>query len=160
MIFRIRETFKTALPVKVVFELPTIAELSAAVDAARKTIDSPLRLARLDRSTADGKFATSYGQEQLWFLDQLTPGSAVYNVPLAIRLRGLLNPVALAKSLNHLVQRHEVLRTTFLAENGVPRQVVAPHLDLKLAVLDLEKFPVQEREAELQRRLLASAGLI
>ncbi|MEJ0090102.1 MAG: amino acid adenylation domain-containing protein [Limisphaerales bacterium] len=158
MIFRIRETFKIGLPVRAIFEFPTLAKLARVVDGKTFESDSPLRLVRRDRSAADGRFAASYGQEQLWFLDQLEPGSSVYNVPLAIRLRGPLNQTALQRSLDHLVQRHEVLRTTFVAENGVPRQVVAPHLDVKLAAADLEKIPAEERERELQRRLLAAAG--
>ncbi len=158
MVFQIRETFKSDLPVRMIFEFPTLAGLARVVDGETFESDSPLRLMRMDRSSADGKFAASYGQEQLWFLDQLDPDSSVYNVPLVIRLQGQLNQAALAQSLNHLVQRHEVLRTTFLAENGVPRQVVAPHLDLKLTVVDLEKIPAAGREAKLSEQLLTAAG--
>jgi len=67
----------------------------------------------------------SFSQERLWFLDQLNPGSATYNIPAALRLRGRLDVAALAASLAAVVRRHAVLRTTYAAAGGRPLQVVA-----------------------------------
>jgi len=75
----------------------------------------------------------SFSQEQLWFIDQLEPGSAVYNVPLALRLKGELDLPRLTESLNRVIARHDALRTVFVAEQGVPVQVVLPELKLALA---------------------------
>src|SRR4030095_9046636 len=68
--------------------------------------------------------ALSFAQERLWFLDQWEPGSATYNVPLAFRLSGQLDVSALERSLAVVVQRHEILRTTFEQSSGEPGQVI------------------------------------
>ena len=93
----------------------------------------------------------SFAQERLWFLDQLAPNNSVYNVPLAVRIGGLLNVVALEQGLNEVVRRHEVLRTTFNVEGGRPYQVVAPSLTLPLPIVDLRALALDEREAQVQR---------
>lgn len=162
MAFRIRDALKADVPVKWISEFPTIARLAPAVEKSRKrevVLMSP-RLARIETSVSPGprKYPTSFSQGQLWFIDQLEPGRAVYNVPLAIRLRGELNWAALQQSLNHLIQRHESLRTLFQAERGVLAQVVLPGLVLDLPAVSLENFPEARREAEAQRRLNESAG--
>src|SRR5207237_10513384 len=75
---------------------------------------------RPDRSRAP----LSCTQEQLWFLDQLTPGRATYNIPLVMRLRGALDADALDKAVSALAVRHEAFRTRFAVENGRPVQVI------------------------------------
>src|SRR5882762_3709972 len=79
----------------------------------------------------------SFTQEGLWFLDQLVPGSAVSSIPVAIRRRGLLDVEVLQESLTMLVQRHEVLRTTFGMMERQLVQVIAPSLTIPLLVRDL-----------------------
>jgi len=96
-------------------------------------------------------FPMSFAQQRLWFLDQLEPGSAAYNIPAAIHLTGPLNMAALEQSLNEIVQRHEVLRTTFAIVEGQPVQVIAPTLTLTLPVVDPSNLPETEREAEARR---------
>jgi hypothetical protein len=86
-------------------------------------------------------FPLSFAQERLWLLDQLEPGTAAYNIPTALRLTGALKASALAQSLNALVKRHEILRTTFTIIEGQPVQVVAPELTLTLSVVDLQALP-------------------
>ena len=66
----------------------------------------------------------SFGQQRLWFLDQLEGPNATYNVPLALRLRGSLDRTALRAALGDLVDRHEILRTIYPVHNGVPAQQV------------------------------------
>ena len=152
LVFRLREAFQVELPVKAVAEHPTIAALSRAVAAATKAAP---RLTRVETSAPP---PATFGQEQLWFLDQLEPGGSVYNVPLLLRLRGALNLPALRHSLNFLLQRHAVLRTTFTAEHGVPRPVVAPNLALPLVTVNQLHLPPAERAAETQRWLQAAAA--
>lgn len=79
-----------------------------------------------------GVLPLSYAQERLWFLAAMEGPSATYNIPLALRLQGAVDSVALAAALNGLAQRHEILRTTFPAVDGVAQQVIAPHLALAL----------------------------
>ena len=91
----------------------------------------------------------SFSQERLWFIHQLQPDSSTYNVSLAFRLQGLLNISALEHSLNEIIQRHEALRTTFLASGNKPVQVIAPSLNLTLPVVDLQELPEIERETQV-----------
>src|SRR6266571_7161576 len=93
----------------------------------------------------------SFPQEGLWFLDQLEPASAAYNIPVAIRLRRRLYVERLRWSLNAFVQRHEALRTTFQMLEGQPAQVIASTLTIPLPVIDLRDLPEAEREAKAQR---------
>jgi amino acid adenylation domain-containing protein len=96
-------------------------------------------------------FPASFAQQRLWFLDQLFPGTSFYNVPIVIRLTGVLNLAALEKSFNEIVRRHEVLRTTFGIVEGQPVQLIAPHLTVSLPLINLQSLPVSERETALQQ---------
>ncbi|HEX5883538.1 MAG TPA: amino acid adenylation domain-containing protein, partial [Pyrinomonadaceae bacterium] len=101
----------------------------------------------IPRRTQQDNIPLSFAQERLWFLDQLDPGTAAYNMPGAVWLEGDLNLVALERSLNEIVRRHEVLRTTFRAERGLPVQVISPLLRLSLPLIDLSRLSDSEREA-------------
>ncbi|HYG62256.1 MAG TPA: condensation domain-containing protein, partial [Thermoanaerobaculia bacterium] len=93
----------------------------------------------------------SFAQERLWFLDQLRPGSSAYNVPVAFRLCGPLDQDALAASLDGLVRRHEILRTTFVAAEGNPIQFVSLAAECTLPFTDLSTLAPAERDRELAR---------
>ncbi|HWS54338.1 MAG TPA: amino acid adenylation domain-containing protein [Pyrinomonadaceae bacterium] len=103
------------------------------------------RIARLARDS--DKVPLSYAQQRLWFLEQLEPGTAAFNIPMGVRLTGALDLGALTRSLGEIVRRHEALRTTFAVEGGQPVQVIAPELRLELPVIDLGDAPAPEREA-------------
>src|SRR6266511_682071 len=98
----------------------------------------------------------SFAQQRLWFLNQLQPDSPAYNMSSAMRMCGTLNMEALHKTLDAIVARHEVLRTTYAAVDGSPVQVIAESRSLEVPVIDLRRWPDAEREAEVQRLLLAS----
>src|SRR5689334_6070521 len=91
------------------------------------------------RPRDNGALPLSFGQQRLWFLDQLEPGTPFYNVPAAARLHGVLDLSALARSFAELVRRHETLRTTFRLAGEQPEQIVSPALALvpELPFLDL-----------------------
>lgn len=93
----------------------------------------------------------SFAQERVWFFEQLEPGTAVYNVPAAVRLKGRLDTAALERSLNEIVRRHESLRTIFLNIDGTPLQAVSPAQPLTLASIDLRHLPSVEREARARQ---------
>src|SRR6185369_11637025 len=101
----------------------------------------------------------SYGQQRLWFLDQLEPGNPVYNLPTGVRLRGALQLSALERSLNEIIRRHEALRTRFLTLDGEPVQVIDPELELRLEVVDLSTLYEDERETEALKLAHATAAL-
>ncbi|HEX3282864.1 MAG TPA: amino acid adenylation domain-containing protein [Pyrinomonadaceae bacterium] len=95
----------------------------------------------------------SFYQQGLWVLSQLMPETSLYHVPKAVRLTGALDVAALKKTLDHLVQRHEALRTTFATTEGVPMQVVREQLELALPIVDLSELDEAERELETARVL-------
>jgi len=100
----------------------------------------------------------SFAQQRLWFLDQLEPGSAAYNVPAALRLKGRLDVGALGRALDEVVRRHESLRTSFAETDGQPVQVIAPELSLRLNVFDLAHRAEDERRVEVERLAAEEAG--
>lgn len=97
------------------------------------------------------------GQRRLWFLEQMEPGSPLYNIPYLVRLSGPLNGQALDGALGAVVERHEALRTNFIAINSEPTQVIKTSWSLNLPVTDLSAIPAAEREAELQRLTIEEA---
>ena len=105
----------------------------------------------------NGNLPVSFAQERLWFFDQLQPGSSIHNMRAAFRLKGSLNVALLEKSLNKIVLRHEILRTTFPSVDGQPVQSISPEIDLKLPVVDLRELPETEREVEAQRLAIKEA---
>ncbi|HBB87818.1 MAG TPA: non-ribosomal peptide synthetase [Blastocatellia bacterium] len=95
----------------------------------------------------------SFYQQGLWVLSQLMPETSLYHVPKAVRLTGTLDVAALKNTLDHLVERHEALRTTFATTEGVPMQVISERLELALPVIDLSELDEAERELETRRLL-------
>ena len=106
----------------------------------------------------DGNLPLSFSQERLWFLDQLASNNAFYNISGAIRLLGALDTLALSKSLNEIINRHEVLRTTFSSrEGGNVEQIIAPAMDLGMVVVDLSTVAEDKRKMEISRYLTEEA---
>jgi amino acid adenylation domain-containing protein len=95
-----------------------------------------------------GNLPLSFGQQRLWFLHQFEPDSSANNVPVVVRFNGTLNVAALEQSLNYVVSRHEVLRTTFPIVDGKPTQAICEDFTLKLAIVNLQDVPVEQREAQ------------
>ncbi|HVR96992.1 MAG TPA: condensation domain-containing protein, partial [Thermoanaerobaculia bacterium] len=107
------------------------------------------------RRAGTGPAPLSFSQQRMWFLDQLAPGSPAYNLRVLLRLAGPLDREALGRSFQEVTRRHEVLRTAFREEDGVPVQDVLPHLELALPVIDLSGLtglPAARREEESLRR--------
>src|SRR5436305_509727 len=100
----------------------------------------------------------SFAQERLWFLDRLGAGAAIYNVPAAVRLSGRLDAEGLRRTFEEIVRRHEALRTTFDARDGVPFQVIAEEPAVPLPVADLAALPAAAREREMLRLATEEAG--
>ncbi|GCE07390.1 non-ribosomal peptide synthetase [Dictyobacter aurantiacus] len=104
------------------------------------------------RGQDSGPLPLSFEQQRLWFTDQLAPGNAAYNSPLALRLLGELDSAALHRALKEIVRRHEVLRTSFgVHEDGQPVQLINPDVELPLPINDLRDLPEAERTAEAYR---------
>ncbi len=99
----------------------------------------------------DGCAPLAFAQERMWLLDRMQPGNPAYNLAAAIRLRGALDAAALEHGLHAIIRRHAVLRTTYRAVDGRPRQVIAADAELRLPIIALGGRPPPEREAELRR---------
>jgi acyl carrier protein len=156
LVSRVRESFGVELPVRSLFEAPTVRELAGHVEAAlrdRTGAQSP-PVVRVSRETT---LPLSFAQQRLWFLHELEPTSSFYNVPVAVRLRGRLQIDAMKRTLNEIVRRHESLRTSFPTVNAQPVQSIAPTLALDLPLHDLSTLREQEREQEAQRRATEEA---
>ena len=148
---RIRARLGAEVPVRAIFEEHTLARLSRRVDAlpsagTAPAADAPRPLPR------GAPLPLSPGQERLWFLDRLHPGTATYNVPASLRLSGALDTGALRRALDALAARHEALRTELHAgPDGAPLQVVLPPAAVPLPVVALEGVAAPEREAAAGR---------
>ncbi len=137
-----------------------MSELATTTDERRQRLLAKLLAAEgLSAARADGPrprpqpdepAELSFAQERLWFLDQLAPGNPVYHVPAPMRVRGSLVLADLAAALTGLCRRHEVLRTTFEATSGVPRQRVVPCRRLPTPLIDLGALPAAAREQTLR----------
>ena len=103
-------------------------------------------------------FPTTFAQQRLWFLEQLQPGSTSYLIPWSLRIEGALNIGALEKSLREIIQRHEILRTTFAWKDGMPMQVVGP-ATFSLPFSDLSSLNQPEQRAEELARAEARVPL-
>jgi amino acid adenylation domain-containing protein len=136
LLTRLRDQFKVELPLRSLFETPTIHGICQLIETSKsgKIHSSDIPIQRISR---DEELRLSFGQQRLWFLDQFEPGSTLYNNFTAIRLKGNLDIAGLQKSLNSIVERHEVLRTVFDERKGQPRQVILPSINTPIKVIDL-----------------------
>ena len=156
LLARVRRTFDVELPLDDFLGEPTIARLARAVERALAE-GGAASVSPLVRVPRDGPMRASFPQQRLWFLDQLEPGRASYNIPAAVRLRGQLDFSALERALNEVIRRHEVLRTTLVSESGIPRQIIADRLELLWTTEDFSRLPEDERESQALRRLREEA---
>ncbi|MHB0878138.1 MAG: amino acid adenylation domain-containing protein [Anaerolineae bacterium] len=148
VVSRLRDVLGVDVPLRAIFEAPSVAAFAERLAVVTVRGEEAPPLAPVAR---DGALPLSFGQQRLWFLDQLEPGSPFYNIPSAVRLRGPLDARLLQRALLEVVRRHEVLRTTFATVDGQPHLRVAAEPDLRLSVVDLSALPDGEREAEARR---------
>ncbi|MBD2452311.1 amino acid adenylation domain-containing protein [Nostoc sp. FACHB-152] len=135
VISRIRNALQIELPLHSLFESATIAELAKLIETDRQQIQT-ITLPPIQAVEHDANLPLAFVQEPLWFLDRLVPNNPFYNVPEAFQLNGLVNVGALEQSFQEILNRHEILRTTFKAVDGQPIQVIHTSPKFKLAVID------------------------
>ncbi len=163
VISRLRAATGAELAVRTLFQAPTVAALAAALSSALAdaAAGGGLRRApRIGRARRGEPLPLSFAQERLWFLDRLAPGTAAYNIPLALAAHGDLSLAALAAALAEMVRRHQALRTRFAiaASRSAPGeappgpcQVIDPAAPWRLPLADLSALPAAARGAEARR---------
>jgi amino acid adenylation domain-containing protein len=150
LVSRVRDVFGVEIPLASVFQQPTVGELARSVEAALQGGEKPTA-PPLQRVSREQILPLSYAQQRLWFIDQMEPGSVVYNMPMARRLRGAVNVSALERALSEMIRRHESLRTTFKIIDGDPSQVITAAHPFHLPIVDLSHLPEPLQEMEAQR---------
>ncbi|HEY0781315.1 MAG TPA: condensation domain-containing protein, partial [Thermoanaerobaculia bacterium] len=154
----VREVLGVDLPLRAIFETPTVAGMAQAVAAARaeRKPEGPV-LAPVPRG--EGPLQLSFAQSRMWFLARFAPRSPAYNVPYAVRLSGEVRPAVLSAAVAGIVRRHEALRTRFPEVEGKPVQRIARELELPVPHIDLTALPRAVRERESGRLADLSASL-
>ena len=152
---RVRECLGVEVPLRHLFEEPTVGGFAAQVEAARRAQTSDLAPPIVPVSR-EQTLPLSFAQQRLWFMDQLRPGTGLYNMAVALRLSGRLDISALRATLCEVVARHEALRTTFVLEGDEPRQRIAETVAVALPIVDLSG-PKPQAQTEARRLTEAEA---
>ncbi|HEY0455146.1 MAG TPA: condensation domain-containing protein, partial [Verrucomicrobiae bacterium] len=150
MASRIHSAFRSEISLDTIFETRTLRQLAEQISAVSRgvvAIPPPLITSQPQNQT----YPLSFAQERLWFLEQLEPGQPFNNIPLAIRIKGILSAEALEFAFNEIVQRQAVFRTSFIAQGGRPEAVVSANLEFKVEKSDLSNLSAAAQIAEVHR---------
>lgn len=147
MVSRVREAFGVDIPLKIIFEHPTLEAFTAGVEALAR-LGSPA-MPRIIRQPGGPEYPLSFAQQRLWILNQIEPEEPIHIISEAVRLCGRLDVPALRRSLEEIVRRHGVLRSVFEERDGEPLQRIRPQAGVMLQIEDLERHPAPERERRL-----------
>jgi hypothetical protein len=137
------------------FELPTVRGLAKEIEE-RKGAGLWLKAPPIERVVRRENLPLSYAQQGLWFLEQMEPGSGIYNIPGALVLSGDVNVAVLEQAITEVVRRHEALRTTFSSQDGHPLQVIGEPTMTVLPIIDLSAIS-ERQESEARRLVLKEA---
>jgi len=154
---RLRSSFHIELPLRKLFELPTISMLAACVGGELRRSQSGIVDAPIVPVARGGALPLSSAQQRLWFLHKLDPDAIAYNIPAAYRIAGVLDIAALNGALNEIVRRHESLRTAIVEDHGRPAQRILTSAELALPLVDLTRMPAQHANAEVLRLVAEDA---
>ena len=146
LIARVNKQFQTSLPLRALFDQPTIADLARNIEVYCKAEQEP----QIESAQRSNKAPLSYAQERLWFMNQLQPHSPLFNIATAVQLRGDLNLAALEQTFQEITRRHESLRSVFEVVDDAPVQVVCESQPFSIPVLDVSAASA-DRETEVQR---------
>ena len=156
LIVRVREVMQVEMSFLNFFEAPTVAKMAKNLEDTGRTALG-LGAPPLQPLPRRGALPLSYPQQRLWFLDHMRLTQHAYTLLDAMRLRGPLDRAALIQSLEEIIRRHAILRTTFADSDGRPCQVIGPATALPLSVVDLRAFPQDEHEVQMRACAQAEA---
>ncbi|MEO7936384.1 MAG: amino acid adenylation domain-containing protein [Dokdonella sp.] len=154
---RMHAAFGFELSLRELFGAPTIREQADLIAFHQQGSCTDVVPAPRPRPT-DAPMALSFAQRRLWFIDQMGEAGAVYNIPCALRLRGVLDRAALTDALQSIVERHEVLRTVLVSIDGEAAPRVLDEVTIRATIEDLSKLDDLSRASELRRQLDAEAA--
>jgi len=157
VVVRLRDLFRVELPLRRLFESPTVAGLADEIERLQRSALG-LQTAPIVQVPRNQPLPLSFAQQRMWFLDKLEPNNHLYNVPHVVRMMGALNPSALERAINQIVARHEALRTTFPTIDGKPVQRIAPALTVSMILTDLSTLPERVRDTEARRLALTETA--
>jgi amino acid adenylation domain-containing protein len=148
VVSRIRAVVGTELPLRRIFESPTVSELAKILgeEEARSSGTPAAALPPLERTRHEGPVPLSFAQQRLWFLDQMEPGNPYYNMPAALQVSGAVQVAALEQAFGEIVRRHEVLQAGYLLQHGRPMQVRMPDIRLAVRIVDRRSLDEAARE--------------
>jgi len=150
VVARLRAKFKIDLPLRKLFELPTVAQLADHIEILRR-YERGIRTPPIVPVPHDGQIPLAFSQRRLWFLDKLDPGLAAYNMPATFEIKGILEISALERALNEIINRHESLRTRIFEVNGHPYQEIMPALKITLPIIDVSHLSQAAASIEVER---------
>jgi amino acid adenylation domain-containing protein len=153
IVAKLRGDLCQEVPVRLLFEAPTVAKLSARIEGVRKA-GFPNSLSAIVKLPRPERIPLSVTQEKLWRIEQLVPGTHFFNMPYVYRLSGDLNIGVLEKSIGDIVRRHESLRTVFGHMDGRPYQIINPACEFQLRVIDLRKLNANRSSDKAARLIL------
>ncbi len=143
VVARMQRAFQIDVPVRSLFERPTVAGLALLFEHAHKQAQTTPPLLPVSREKL---LPLSFAQQRLWFLDQLYPENSAYNIPATVAFEGRLDLQAFSNSLERLIERHEGLRTTFRELDGQPYQIIELYGDANIILIDLQALSPHQRE--------------
>ncbi len=156
VIGQLSREFDRDIPLRTIFEQPTVAQLAQWLD--QQSVAATPRLPDITAVDRSQTLPVSYAQQRMWFLQQLEPHSSAYNLSAALRLQGHFDSQQAEQALNTLVARHEILRTRFVLQGELPVQHIASEWSLPLSRVDLSHLAPEQREEALQSHLKAAAN--
>ncbi|MCP5100087.1 MAG: amino acid adenylation domain-containing protein, partial [Chloroflexi bacterium] len=145
LLAQIEKQLQVTVPLGQFFTNPTIATLGKHIDAARKS-QQQIPITPITPQVQGNCAPLSSAQKRMWILYQLSPRAATYNVPIVLQMEGDLNLEALERTLNEIVARHAILRTTYEMQQGQPISVIHPAQERPLPVYDLTHLSGTEQE--------------
>jgi amino acid adenylation domain-containing protein len=154
---RLRAAFGVDVPLRALFESPTIAGQAESIESIRH-VGRALSAPPIERTPRDAPIPASFAQQALWFLEQLDPGRPTFNVSAAVQVQGPLDVDALSRAFDEIVRRHEILRTTFALVDGRPIQRIDRVSPARLEIHSLGELPEDKRSDEARRLAIEAAS--
>ncbi|MEM6715874.1 MAG: amino acid adenylation domain-containing protein, partial [Cyanobacteria bacterium P01_C01_bin.147] len=156
VVAQVRQAFGVELPLRSLFEQPTLTQLAPVVDGL-KSGRGDAALEPIQQVARSGNLPLADAQQRQWILAQLEPDSPFYVIPTAVQVQGNLSVDLLQQSLQQLVERHEVLRTAFQDVSGNAQIVLRPSVEIEVPVVDLTELQEAAQQQRMQTQIQAEA---